>query len=280
MLIDALTAPRKDRHWLPADAVVIARARKAPTFEHLNDLGVALIHQRKYTAAARLFIDIERLFPGRHQTAANLGTTLELMGRDEAALRWIRLGIRRNADEHAGTEWLHARILEANIALKRDPHHLDDRSVAGVVFKPVAVPPLPLAYPPGNDGRPVQPHALYRALSYQLSERLQFVKPKDPVVANLLSDWATLNLAGGPVENAVALYALADRYGAPRTPLQAQREREARLIMTRAARERPRNLGRCPICPPVVPFKPVRPSTPRAPDEPPPPPPPPLPYEQ
>ena len=63
-----------------------------------------------------MFLALERRYPGHHETAANLGTALELAGHDAPALQWIRIGIRRNADEHYGSEWLHVRILEAKIA--------------------------------------------------------------------------------------------------------------------------------------------------------------------
>jgi hypothetical protein len=52
--------------------------------------------------------------------AANLGTALELLGNKEEALHWIREGIRRNPQSHEGTEWLHAKILEAKIAAQKD----------------------------------------------------------------------------------------------------------------------------------------------------------------
>jgi lipoprotein NlpI len=114
------------------------RMRKQPHFKQLTDLGIVLIHQGNYSSAVRLFVAIEKLHPGRHETAANLGTALELMGRDTLARRWIRLGIQRNRHEHEGTEWLHLRILEAKIALRSNPKYLEGRSVAGVSFDPVA----------------------------------------------------------------------------------------------------------------------------------------------
>lgn len=279
-LRDAITAPRHQRYWLQSKDEVIADARREPSFKHLTDLGVLLIHQGKYADAARLFVAMEGIFPGRYQTAANLGTTLELMGRDRPALRWIRIGMRRNASAHRGTEWLHARILEAKLALATDPKALDGRSVAGVAFEPVTVPPLPVAYPPGNDDKPVKPHELQDAFHYQLSERLQFVKPKDAVVANLLEDWATLNLAGGPVENTVVLYPLAWRYGASRTALSEARLREAKRAMVKR-KTAGHETGYCTICPPLDPPEPPPGERkPRKPGDPPPPPPPPAPYRQ
>ena len=279
-LVELMTTPRAEQHWQDSAEKIIADARKAPDFAHLTDLGIVLIYQHRYADAIRLFLAIEALHPGRHETAANLGTALELMGRDALALRWIRLGIRRDQREHEGTEWLHARILEAKIALKKDPDHLVGHSVAGVAFDPVTLPSLPATYPAGNDGRPVKPYELNRALRYQLGERLQFVKPKDPIVANLLMDWATLNLVGGSVENAQSLYQLAERYGTARTTLIAARQQRARQILAGSKRRQNDRLGRCPICDPFVepPYLPPPPA--RSQGGPPPPPPPPKPYEQ
>lgn len=254
-LVESITTPSHARGVMSHKGEITAAARREPSFGHLTELGVLLIHQGRYVDAARLFVAMERIFPGRYQTAANLGTALELMGSDRLALRWIRIGMRRNPDSHWRTEWLHARILEAKIALAADPGALEGRSVAGVVFDPVTVPPLPMAYPPGNDGKPVKPHELNQALYYQLNERLQFVKPKDAVVASLLEDWATLNLAGGPVENAAALYPLAWRYGARKTGLSLAREQEARRILAQGGGGVADD-GQCPICPPPLPSPP------------------------
>lgn len=279
-LVKLMTTPRAEQYWRDSEEKVIDAARETPDFEHLTDLGIVLIYQQKYADAIHLFVAIESLHPGRHETAANLGTALELMGRDTLALRWIRLGIQRDRREHEGTEWLHARILEAKIALENDPTYLEGRSVAGVSFDPVTIPALPTRYPAGNDGAPVKPHELDRALRYQLGERLQFVKPKDPIVANLLMDWATLNLAGGPVENAQALYRFAERYGAARSPLIAARQKRIREILAVAKRRPRHDLGRCAICEPWVDRVYVPPPRkPGAPPPPPPPPPQPRPYE-
>lgn len=275
-MVTMMTKPYAQESWRSRKERIIEQALAEPNFDNLTNLGVLLIYQDNYAAATRLFVQIEALYPGRHQTAANLGTALELMGRDALALRWIRLGIHRDRREHEGTEWLHARILVAKLALKDNPRFLEGRSVAGVVFDPIVVPSLPTAYPDGNDGRPVKPHELERAFAYQLRERLPFVKPKDPVVANLLSDWATLNLAGGPIENAEALYRLAERYGMERTPLMAERLEDIRQTLAVAGRGRGTELGHCPICPPPLPPPP--PGPPPAPGEPPPPPPPPATY--
>lgn len=249
-MADSMTKQYKRDNLLSSASSTIDKARAQADFGNLTNLGVLLLYQGQYTKAAKLFLSIERLFPGHHETAANLGTALELMGQDQAALRWIRIGIARNQDEHLRSEWLHARILEAKIALANNPTLLKDHSVAGVRFSKIVVPALPADFPAGNDGNPVKPWALNQALSYQLFERTQFVGPKDAVVANLLQDWATLNLAGGPIENADALYKLAVTYGASEDALMKQRRAFIRRTLATSKTNDPYNF-QCAICEPL-----------------------------
>lgn len=257
-LRDSLLSQNGRKYWLGETHKVIDKAKKIPDFESLTNLAVATIYQGRYPEAIRLLLAIEKRYPGRNETAANLGTALELSGHDHAALKWIRIGIVRDRKEHFGTEWLHARILESKIEAARQPGYLNGRSVADVEFNDVLVPSMPTQMPLGNSGKPVQPYELDRALRYQLSERLQFVRPKDAVVASLLMDWATLNLVGGPVENVEVLYDMAVDYGAAQTDLMKARRNKARSILANA-KESEKFDGRCQICMPPPPPPPLPP---------------------
>lgn len=247
-LVATLNNPIASRHWIQNAKRIVASARNKPDLTTLTDLGILLIHQGQYAQAIRLFLTIERRYPGHHETAANLGTALELSGHDGPALKWIRIGIRRNADEHYGTEWLHARILEAKIAAAQDPAYFDRRSIAGAAFEQVLVPTIPAGLPAGNDGKPVTPRELDRAFGYQLYERTGFDRPRDAVVANLLRDWATLNLAGGPVENAAVLYELALTYGARPDALMQNRQAYIQRVLAQAGDAEPGESASCALC--------------------------------
>lgn len=245
---ESLASPADQRYWLADAKGITSRSRTKRDFKSLTDLGILLVYQGQYASAIRLFLTIERRYPGHHETAANLGTALELAGHDAPALQWIRIGIQRNAKEHYGSEWLHARILEAKIATAKDPTYLDHHSVAGIAFEQTLVPELPRAMPAGNDGKPVKPWELNGALSYQLHERTGFVRPRDPIVANLLLDWATLNLAGGPIENADALYDLAVTYGAKPDELMRNRQAYIKRVLAQAGDAEPKDNAPCAIC--------------------------------
>lgn len=243
-----LTQPVASRYWIARSGEITQRARSKPDLESLTDLGIVLIYHGRHDAAVRLFLHLEKRYPGRAETAANLGTALELAGHDDTALKWIRIGMRRNPEEHRGTEWLHARILEAKIGLARNPAYLQGRSVAGLRFDTAVVPALPRIDARDNAGGRLRPYDVHNALAYQLHERLAFVRPPDPVVANLLHDWATLNLAGGPIENAEVLYRLAARYGAQQTALMAKRLAHVRKTLRTARKAPVQERSDCALC--------------------------------
>lgn len=201
---------------------VTADARRDPSFDNLNQLAVVLIRFGRPQDAVTLLRAVERRFPGRWQTAPNLGTAYELAGDNANALVWIREGLKRNAADHAGSEWLHVAILEAKLHERARVLDLD--------FGPGPLPRLPARLPAGNDGRPVSPEQLRQALWMQASERAQFVAAPDPVMAELLVDWAHMELLVGTMEYAEVVYPAAERYGWPDRGATVNGRREAERI--------------------------------------------------
>src|SRR6185295_11499697 len=153
------------------DRVLAAPAPKDPgpgdNFMTWNDYAVALIRRSEASRAVGILESIERGKPGEYVVAANLGTAYELSGDLARAHQWIREGIRRNPQSHQGTEWLHLRILEARMAVAKDPDWLLRNSVTGLDFGSDAQPRRPPQWPQGTeDGEGV-----IAALVYQLHER-------------------------------------------------------------------------------------------------------------
>jgi hypothetical protein len=66
-----------------------------------------------------------------------------------------------------------------------------------------------------------------------MAERLQFVAPPDPILGDLLFDFANLLMLTETMENATSIYELALRYETPRAALAQQRLAQARLIVKR-----------------------------------------------
>ena len=172
--------------------------------------------------------DLEKLeqeAPGKYSVAANLGTAYELAGDNEKALKWISTGISRNADSHLGTEWLHEAILKAKLdAAKRQANA-----------------PIPriLNVPERTDkhtlievgGKSYNAEQVQKALHYQLHERLAFVKPKDPYVADLLYSYALIEANLGVVEGGLGLLSLAREYGFHDETLLSSHEKQFKSIL-------------------------------------------------
>lgn len=164
-----------------AQAAILAEAEEAhrdsPTLENTNDLAVAYIVANRGAEGIQLLKDLEKRQPGNAKVAANLGTALELAGSDQEALLWIRESVRRDPREHEGSEWVHVKILEAKLALKRDPNWLRTHSVVG-----------------WRDGQQLladerglvrSPMDLIAPITWQLNERTQFVDAPDAIVGDL-----------------------------------------------------------------------------------------------
>jgi tetratricopeptide (TPR) repeat protein len=195
-----------------------------PNLENTNDLGVYRILDGRYDEAIALFREAEKKYPGNAKVAANLGTALELKGEDEEALKWIREGVNRDASEHQGSEWLHARILTAKVAMKSDPRWLLKNHVLDLDFGTGDVPVAPEILPIEN-GKLKGVEQLLRQIDYQLKERTKFVKPPDAIVSDVYSSAGDLALAGGAsildggVDDPIRYYEAALKYGAPRAKL-------------------------------------------------------------
>lgn len=183
------------------------RHSRESDFTQMEINGVEKVAAGEYDQAIAIFQELETDHPGRYSTAVNLGTAYELKGELELALKWIGEGIRRNPESHHGTEWLHLAILKTRIRLKEDPGYLNERHIIDLpdsFSKTSAV---------NVDGHEYSADQLADALVYQLAERMVFVKPPDPVVADLLFTFGLLEARTEVVEFGIELLEMARDYG-------------------------------------------------------------------
>lgn len=204
-----------------------------PNVVEVTNRAVNLIMIGNYPQAIKLLEKLEQEHAGLAKTAANLGTALELTGQDEEALKWIKEAIVRDATEHSGTEWLHVRILETKLQLKNQPKLLTTQSVLELDFGDQAVPNhITVGFVDWQNNT----HDLLQirqAISYQLKERAKFVKPKDPVVADLFFDLANITWLTQTQYNqdVIRHYQQALRYGFPHQAQIKQRIKAYRKLM-------------------------------------------------
>lgn len=172
--------------------------------EDYSDLGSMLLYTGEYLKAKQLFQDIEQKTPGLYQTASNLGTAYELLGQNDSALYWIKRAVEINPNSHRGSEWIHVKILEAKVKANGDEKYLWRHSILSLDF--------------GDDKIPVNKNNidlndLRDQLYDQLNERMSFIKPKDPIVAQLLFDLGNVYALTRDATSGLQIYQSAKEYG-------------------------------------------------------------------
>ncbi len=208
-----LTTTDGRAYWEDLLQKLHAEKKDLPMMFNDHNVAVALVHLGRYREAVKILEKTEKRYPGSYATAANLGTTYELLGQNDQAIRWINEGLSRDPESHYGTEWLHVKILEAKIALKKDPRWLERNSVLGIDWDEFNRNPSADISVTDNRGQQKSAKEIEDALAYQLHERMEFVKPPDPVVAQLLFDLSNLLKRSRSPEHAVAVQQLAIDYG-------------------------------------------------------------------
>ena len=176
-------------------------------FSPEENAGVKNVFKGNYDLAISELNDSEAKHPGRYTTAANLGAAFELNGELDLALKWISEGIRRNPDSHGGTEWLHVEIIKTRMKLKENPDYLRQHHVIEIPDTSTATSEIEI------DGKRYTTDQVIDSLFYQLKERMLFVKPKDPVVADLLFIYGVLEGQIHVVESGLQLLLMAQDYG-------------------------------------------------------------------
>ncbi|MFC4816925.1 MULTISPECIES: tetratricopeptide repeat protein [unclassified Flavobacterium] len=176
--------------------------KKTNDLAYLSDKGLVLILQKKYKEALQLYLNIEKKQPNKYSTASNIGTIYELIGDNQKALEWIKKAIEIDPNSHRGSEWIHVNILEAKI---KGDNYITGEFLLGTDF--------------GNESSPKKfldtpkLQKLYRALFYQLNERISLVKPKDKIVATMLFELGNFRLLQKDYANAVIVFEKAKEYG-------------------------------------------------------------------
>jgi len=188
---------------LDAEAARLGSLWKATKdIDYYSDYGLIKVAQGKYKEAKEIYLEIEKINPGRFETAANLGTVYELLGEYRNALRWIKAAIKIEPLSHVDSEWLHVKILEARI--NGDTYIASDFLI-NTSFGNDTIPKTDL-----NQSQLLK---LKSDLFYQLNEQLTYTKSRDKILAHLLFDLGNALLALNRVHAAVEVYEMANAYG-------------------------------------------------------------------
>lgn len=183
------------------------------THQELNDHGVLLIYAQQYDKAIQTFKSIEKSHPNLAKTAANLGTVYELKGDSFKAKYWIEQGMKRDPNIHDGSEWIHVKILDAQLNQQKDKNWIQKNDVLGLDFGEDAAPKAKVKKIKFKD----QIYDLKKILAHseiQMNQRMQFVN-KDPITAQTIFNMANIEayLFNSDVETITSLYSVSEMEG-------------------------------------------------------------------
>ncbi len=203
-------AVRKDKnlnnksYWFNQLKQAKKRFEQTNKVEDYSDLGVMYVYTGNYQKAKKIFIEIEQKKPGLYRTAANLGTTYELLGQNDSALVWIKRAISIYPISHGGSEWIHVKVLEAKLKAKGNEAFLHGFNVLDLDFGSSEIP---------TNIKKLDLKKLKKHLRIQLAERMSFIEPKDPIIAQLLFDLGNVSAIDDDATSGLQIFRQAKKYG-------------------------------------------------------------------
>ncbi len=186
----------QERHVALLKALKI-KLNKEHNYMLLSDYALSLLKLGKTQEALSIFKTLYTHFPNDYKITSNLGTAYELSGENDSALKYIRRTIVLNPNDHSGSEWIHVKILETKIALKKQPNYLQAHTV------------LDLSAKQKKDT------AVLTHLAIQLQERMPFMANcalPEPIMGDLFCDLGDLCFELAAIEHANVYYQIAQKH--------------------------------------------------------------------
>ena len=182
-----------------------------------NRKALALISLDKTQEALILLNELENNVPGESRFAENLAFCYEKMNDYDQALKWIKAAVDRNKIAGFSNIWVYEKILDARKKTATDPNYLKNGQVVDLGLQGELKP---------LDMDKIESHQLIWKLGSKakhIRERIQLHlqrgPSKDPVIASLIGDLATIYAVTDVCEKALPVYKEALTYGHPNEAL-------------------------------------------------------------
>lgn len=208
----------RQSHSLLTDSISYFAGKKSNKKDWLNNEALLKNHYRLLSDyawheirvgnknyAISLLEKLYSLYPNEYNILANLGTGYELMGNNSKALELLRKAVEINPGSHEKSEWIHIKILEQK--LTTPPNYA---SIIDLKIKDFPSWLRSDTYQFSQD-----PEALKKQLAYQLHERISFIKAPDPIIAQLVLDFADIVAKHDGNAAALPFYDYASTYADP-----------------------------------------------------------------
>jgi tetratricopeptide (TPR) repeat protein len=171
-------------------------------FRERSDYAVAQLKIGDRILALKILQDLYRLHPTEYNIVANLGTAYELNGNKAKALEYLKKAMAINPLSHYGSEWIHIRILEEELAAAPNYKKIINLNTGNfqdwLTDKTYTFP------------RPAD--SLKLQIAYQLHERISFIAPPNKIIGQLVTDFGDIVAKTDSLGAALEFYQYALRY--------------------------------------------------------------------
>ena len=191
------------------------KLEKEKNYMLLSDYSVCLMKLGRNKEALKILVELYSHYPNEYKIAANLGTAYELNGEVDSALKYIKRDMELNPNDHEGSEWVHVKILQTKLELKKDPGYLNNHTV------------LQLNEKQKNDS------IILQHINIQLQERVPFTPGPDAIMASLMTDLGDISAAIRSIEYARAYYQIAKEYYGSKSPALDGKIKEIQKLMNK-----------------------------------------------
>ena len=151
-------------------------------FRDLSDFAVIELKLGDKEKGLTILEELYRKRPTEYNIVANLGTAYELNGDLPKALEYLKKAVALNPGSHYGSEWIHIKILEQQLADSPDYKKIIN---LGITDFQKWLTDKTYQFPRPADSLKLQ-------IASQLNERIAFIAPPDPVIGQLVTDFADI----------------------------------------------------------------------------------------
>ncbi len=171
-------------------------------YKGMSDYAVVELKEGNLSKAVSILEGLYRKYPTEYNIVANLGTVYELAGDPVRALALLEEAVRLRPASHYGSEWIHLNILRQKTASRPDLTRITCLNIGNFA---TWVTDKKYVFPVSADSLKIQ-------LAYQLHERISFIAPPDPVIGQLVLDFADIVAKKDSLEAAIPFYDYAVTY--------------------------------------------------------------------
>ncbi|MEZ4804561.1 MAG: hypothetical protein R2852_03525, partial [Bacteroidia bacterium] len=169
-------------------------------FKTWSDIAANLMKIGKADSSVKILVPLIKQHSNEYNIIANLGTSYELIGELDSALKYISLGYKLNSKSHLGSEWVHVNIIQGKIKEKQKPGWMKNNDILNLKT---------LLYNVDVPNKKSKVAKTNYEIFYQIRTRVKYTPAPDKVLANILTTLGDFNTQVGTYENALLAYAYA-----------------------------------------------------------------------